>query len=70
MKKTVGPVREAFVVFNNQGHSKGMAVVSFYRHSDAVLAKNKYDQKVVDNRKSSCDILGSDHFNNSQQVDL
>jgi len=47
---TVGPLRESFLVYNSQGKSKGMAVVSFQRPGDALLAKAKYDGKVVDGR--------------------
>ena len=57
MKKTIGPVRDSFLVYNSQGLSKGMAVVSFVRQSDAVRAKNKYDQKMIDNREHLRDVL-------------
>ncbi|KAH0578290.1 hypothetical protein H2248_003916 [Termitomyces sp. 'cryptogamus'] len=50
-RKTIGPLRECFLVYNSQGNSKGMAVVSFARPSDAMLAKQKYDGKVVDGSK-------------------
>ncbi|KAF8648237.1 hypothetical protein AX16_006319 [Volvariella volvacea WC 439] len=50
-RKTVGPVSEAFLVYNNQGHSKGMAVVHFTRPGDALLARQKYDGKIVDGRR-------------------
>ncbi|KAL1746703.1 hypothetical protein HDZ31DRAFT_80974 [Schizophyllum fasciatum] len=50
-KKTVGPLRDAFLVYNSQGHSKGMAVVTFQRKTDAALARAKYHGKVVDGRR-------------------
>ncbi|KZT04501.1 uncharacterized protein LAESUDRAFT_715547 [Laetiporus sulphureus 93-53] len=49
--KTVGPVRDTFIVYNSQGHSKGMAVVTFKRSSDAAIARAKYHQKIVDGRR-------------------
>ncbi|THV00461.1 hypothetical protein K435DRAFT_854690 [Dendrothele bispora CBS 962.96] len=50
-KKTVGPLKESFLVYNSAGRSKGMAIVWFQRPEDAALAKNKYDGKFVDGRK-------------------
>lgn len=47
-RKTIGAVTEAFVVYNSQGNSKGMAVVTFARPTDAGLAKQKYHGKIVD----------------------
>jgi RNA recognition motif-containing protein len=47
-KKTVGPLKESFLVYNSQGKSKGMAIVSFQRPGDAVVARTKYDGKIVD----------------------
>ncbi|KAG5635091.1 hypothetical protein H0H81_012463 [Sphagnurus paluster] len=49
-RKTVGPLKESFLIYNSQGGSKGMAVVSFYRPGDALVAKTKYDGKIVDGR--------------------
>jgi len=49
--KTVGPVKEAFIVYNSQGKSKGMAVVAFQRASDAAVARAKYNGKIVDGRR-------------------
>lgn len=46
--KTVGPVHEAFVIYNSQGLSKGMAVVSFHRPGDAAIARQKYNGKIID----------------------
>ena len=46
--KTVGPVKEAFIVYNNQGNSKGMAVVCFARKEDAMIARAKYNGKIID----------------------
>ncbi|KAJ7927588.1 hypothetical protein B0H13DRAFT_2229283 [Mycena leptocephala] len=50
-KKTVGPLRESFLIYNSQGKSKGMAVVVFQRPGDAVVARSKYDGKIVDGRR-------------------
>jgi THO complex subunit 4 len=50
-KKTVGPLKESFIIYNSQGKSKGMAVVSFQRGGDAALAHAKYDGKIVDGRR-------------------
>ncbi|KAG6845107.1 hypothetical protein H0H87_000806 [Tephrocybe sp. NHM501043] len=50
-RKTIGPLRESFLVYNSQGYSKGMAVVSFARPGDAAIAKQKYNGKVVDGRR-------------------
>ena len=46
--KTVGPLKEAFMVYNSQGKSKGMAIVTFARPGDAALARSKYHGKIVD----------------------
>ncbi|KAF7984687.1 hypothetical protein HWV62_12972 [Athelia sp. TMB] len=50
-KKTVGPVKEAFIIYNSQGRSKGMAVVTFVRTGDAAVARAKYDGKYVDQKR-------------------
>ncbi|KAF9449829.1 hypothetical protein P691DRAFT_798832 [Macrolepiota fuliginosa MF-IS2] len=50
-KKTVGPLKDMFLVYNNQGMSKGMAVVTFARPGDAAVAREKYDGKIVDGRR-------------------
>ncbi|KAN0131670.1 hypothetical protein V8E53_010512 [Lactarius tabidus] len=49
-KRTVGPIKELFIIYNNQGRSKGMAVVTFQRTTDAVSAQSKYDGKVIDGK--------------------
>ncbi|CAL1699276.1 unnamed protein product [Somion occarium] len=49
--KTVGPVKEVFIVYNSQAKSKGMAVVSFQRPGDAAIARAKYNGKIVDGRR-------------------
>ncbi|EKM57522.1 uncharacterized protein PHACADRAFT_251196 [Phanerochaete carnosa HHB-10118-sp] len=49
--KTVGPVQDAFVVYNSQGNSKGMAVVAFYKPESATLARQKYNGKIIDGRR-------------------
>ncbi|KIJ59391.1 hypothetical protein HYDPIDRAFT_100831 [Hydnomerulius pinastri MD-312] len=50
-KKTVGPLKEAFLIYNSQGRSKGMAVVVFQRAGDAAVARTKYDGKFIDGRR-------------------
>ncbi|KZP27037.1 hypothetical protein FIBSPDRAFT_918035 [Athelia psychrophila] len=50
-KKTVGPVKEAFIIYNSQGRSKGMAVITFVRPGDAAVAREKYDGKYVDQKR-------------------
>ncbi|KAF8155531.1 hypothetical protein B0H34DRAFT_713663 [Crassisporium funariophilum] len=50
-RKTVGPLKESFLVYNSQGNSKGMAVVTFQRPGDAITARAKYDGKIVDGRR-------------------
>ncbi|KAJ7683033.1 hypothetical protein B0H17DRAFT_942367 [Mycena rosella] len=50
-KKTVGPLRESFLIYNSHGKSKGMAVVAFQRPGDAAIARAKYDGKIVDGRR-------------------
>ncbi|KJA21386.1 hypothetical protein HYPSUDRAFT_730012 [Hypholoma sublateritium FD-334 SS-4] len=49
--KTVGPLKESFLVYNSQGKSKGMAVVTFQRPGDALVARAKYNGRVVDGRR-------------------
>ncbi|EKM76724.1 hypothetical protein AGABI1DRAFT_115612 [Agaricus bisporus var. burnettii JB137-S8] len=51
-KKTVGPLKDMFLVCNSQGKSKGMAVVTFARPGDAAIARQKYNGKVVDGRRA------------------
>ena len=46
-------MKESFLVHNSQGKSKGMAVVSFMRAGDAVIARTKYNGKIVDGRMYS-----------------
>ena len=50
-KKTVGPLREVFMIYNSQGRSKGMAVVAFQRSGDALVARQRYDGKYIDGRR-------------------
>ncbi|KAH7910264.1 hypothetical protein BJ138DRAFT_130302 [Hygrophoropsis aurantiaca] len=50
-QKTVGPLKEAFLIHNSQGRSKGMAVVVFQRRGDAAVARAKYDGKFIDGRR-------------------
>ncbi|RPD55997.1 hypothetical protein L227DRAFT_579211 [Lentinus tigrinus ALCF2SS1-6] len=49
--KTVGPVKEVIMVYNSQGKSRGTAIVSFTRPGDAVVARAKYNGKIVDGRR-------------------
>ncbi|THH16121.1 hypothetical protein EW146_g4469 [Bondarzewia mesenterica] len=49
-KRTVGPMKDLFIVYNNQGNSKGMAIVTFQRPGDAAVARQKYNNKIVDGR--------------------
>jgi len=49
--KTVGPVKDTFLVYNSQGKSKGMAVVAFAKPESAALAREKYNGKIVDGRR-------------------
>ncbi|KAG1776348.1 hypothetical protein EV702DRAFT_1109994 [Suillus placidus] len=50
-KKTIGPLKECFVIYNTQGRSKGMAVITFQRPGDAAAAREKYDGKLIDGRR-------------------
>ncbi|RDX47239.1 hypothetical protein OH76DRAFT_1406127 [Lentinus brumalis] len=49
--RTVGPVKDVFMVYNSQGNSRGMAIVSFTRQGDAAVARAKYNGKIVDGRR-------------------
>ena len=49
--KTVGPVQDSFIVYNNQGNSKGMAVVAFHKPESAIIARQKYNGKIIDGSK-------------------
>ncbi|EMD35439.1 hypothetical protein CERSUDRAFT_116201 [Gelatoporia subvermispora B] len=49
--KTVGPVKDVFLVYNSQGRSKGMAVVTFQRSADATVARTRYNGKIVDGKR-------------------
>ncbi|KAJ3781891.1 hypothetical protein GGU10DRAFT_365318 [Lentinula aff. detonsa] len=60
-KKTIGPLKESFVIYNSQGRSKGMAVVVFQRPGDAVVARTKYNGKFVDGRRPIRIEIISDH---------
>ncbi|KAG8216746.1 hypothetical protein J3R82DRAFT_6961 [Butyriboletus roseoflavus] len=56
-RKTVGPLKEVFLIYNSQGRSKGMALVSFQRSGDAAVARAKYDGKYVDRRECPLVVL-------------
>jgi THO complex subunit 4 len=49
-KRTVGPVKDMFIIYNNQARSKGMAIVTFHRPADAGVARSKYNGKVIDGK--------------------
>jgi THO complex subunit 4 len=49
-KRTIGPVKDLFIIYNNQARSKGMAVVTFHRPADAEVARSKYNSKVIDGK--------------------
>ncbi|KAI0332818.1 hypothetical protein GY45DRAFT_1245993 [Cubamyces sp. BRFM 1775] len=49
--RTVGPVKDVLMVYNSQGRSRGMAVVTFARTGDAAVARAKYNGKIVDGRR-------------------
>jgi THO complex subunit 4 len=51
--KTIGPVVELHVVYNNAGQSKGMAVIAFARPQDGEAARQMYNGKIVDGRQYS-----------------
>ena len=51
MKKTIGAVKDSFMIHNSQGGSKGMAIVTFYKTSDAHQARERYHKKVIDGRE-------------------
>lgn len=46
--RTVGPVRDVFLVYNSQGRSKGMAIITFARPEDAAQAREMYNGKIID----------------------
>ncbi|TFK46865.1 hypothetical protein OE88DRAFT_1687269 [Heliocybe sulcata] len=50
-QKTVGPLKDVLLVYNSQGRSKGMAVVTFQRSGDAAAARSKYHNKIVDGKR-------------------
>ena len=45
-------MKESFIVYNSQGNSKGMAIVSFHRKEDAMVARTKYNGKIIDGSES------------------
>ncbi|KAL4249454.1 ALYREF mRNA export adapter [Abortiporus biennis] len=50
-EKTVGPLKDLFLIYNSRGMSKGMAVVTFQRSADAGIARQKYHGKIIDSRR-------------------
>jgi len=60
MESTVGPLREAFCVYNMAGKPTGMAVVHFTHPTDAAKARTLYNMKIIDQRKPiSVEIIGA-----------
>ncbi|KAH8101192.1 hypothetical protein BXZ70DRAFT_934862 [Cristinia sonorae] len=49
--KTIGPLKGVIMVYNDAGKSKGMAIVEFQRPGDALLARKKYNKKIIDGRR-------------------
>ncbi|KAH9847464.1 hypothetical protein C2E23DRAFT_863352 [Lenzites betulinus] len=49
--RTVGHVKEVFMIYNSQANPRGMAVVTFARSGHAAVARAKYNGKFVDNRR-------------------
>ncbi|KAK0496200.1 hypothetical protein EDD18DRAFT_1332291 [Armillaria luteobubalina] len=47
-RKTVGPLKDSFIVYNSQGNLKGWQLISFQKPGDAAVARSKYDGKFVD----------------------
>jgi len=67
-KRTVGPIKDMFIIYNNQGRSKGMAIVTFHRPTDAGVARTKYDGKVIDGKHKLKIELVTDNDELSQQT--
>ena len=44
-------MQDTFLVYNSQGNSKGMAIVSFTQPDSAALARRKYNGKIIDGSK-------------------
>ncbi|KAG8906289.1 hypothetical protein FRB99_007158 [Tulasnella sp. 403] len=51
MDSTVGPLKEAFCVYDKAGKATGMAVVHFSRSNDAARARALYNHKIIDQRR-------------------
>jgi len=67
-KRTVGPIKDMFIIYNNQARSKGMAIVTFHRPTDAGVARAKYDGKVIDGKHKLKIELVADSEELSQQA--
>jgi len=67
-KRTVGPIKDMFIIYNNQGKSKGMAIVTFHRLTDAGVARSKYNGKVIDGKHKLKIELVTDNDEVSQQT--
>ena len=50
MKKVIGPVvlNKSFLFHNSKGYPLGMALVAFRKSGDAVIAREKFNGKVID----------------------
>jgi THO complex subunit 4 len=51
-QRTVGHVSDLFIIYNSKGLSKGMSIVTFASAKLAVIARQKYNGKLVDGRAS------------------
>ncbi|KAJ3033227.1 hypothetical protein HDV00_006581 [Rhizophlyctis rosea] len=55
----VGPVRNAFLSFDSQGKSKGVATVLFKNHGDAAKAVREYHNRTLDGRAMKIELIFS-----------
>lgn len=66
----MGPLKESFIIYNSQGKSKGMAIVSFQRSGDAVVARAKYNGKIVDGSEYRHGLPENDSYYSAQSSPL
>ena len=66
--KTVGPLKDNFMVYNSQGKSKGMAIVTFARPGDAALARSKYHGKIVDGSECHLSLARGALYSTSREM--
>ncbi|KZS96250.1 hypothetical protein SISNIDRAFT_482838 [Sistotremastrum niveocremeum HHB9708] len=52
LSSTIGPLHDVFIVYNAVGRPKGMAVAHFKRVADAIVARQKYNGRMIDGRRS------------------